>query len=43
MELLTALNQQGTTIVIVTHDATVAAQTKRVIYMQDGVILEAEK
>lgn len=43
MDLLTALNQQGTTIAIVTHDATVAAQTKRVIHMQDGVILEAEK
>ncbi|MCG9890617.1 MAG: ABC transporter ATP-binding protein [Thermosynechococcaceae cyanobacterium MS004] len=43
MDLLTALNQQGTTIAIVTHDATVAAQTKRVIHMQDGVILEVEK
>lgn len=43
MDLLTALNQRGTTIAIVTHDATVAAQTKRVIHMQDGVILEDEK
>jgi putative ABC transport system ATP-binding protein len=43
MDLLTALNQQGTTIAIVTHDATVAAQTKRVIHMQDGVILEDVK
>ncbi|QLE42894.1 ABC transporter ATP-binding protein [Nostoc sp. C052] len=40
MNLLTELNQQGTTIAIVTHDATVAAQTKRVIQMQDGVIVE---
>jgi putative ABC transport system ATP-binding protein len=40
IDLLTKLNQQGTTIAIVTYDATVAAQTKRVIQMQDGVIVE---
>jgi putative ABC transport system ATP-binding protein len=43
MNLLTELNQQGTTIAIVTHDATVAAQTNRVIQMEDGVIVEAAK
>ena len=41
MDLLTDLNKQGTIIVVVTHDATVAAQTKRIITMQDGVIVEA--
>ena len=41
MNLLTELNQRGTTIVVVTHDATVAEQTKRVIHMEDGVIVEA--
>jgi len=40
MNLLTELNQRGTTIVVVTHDATVAEQTKRVIHMEDGVIVE---
>ena len=43
MTLLTELNQNGTTIAIVTHDASVAAQTKRIVNMQDGVIVEAVK
>jgi putative ABC transport system ATP-binding protein len=41
MNLLTELNQQGTTIAIVTHDANVAARTKRTIRMVDGVIVES--
>ncbi len=40
MNLLTELNQQGTTISIVTHDANVAARTKRTIRMVDVVIIE---
>jgi putative ABC transport system ATP-binding protein len=43
MKLLTELNQQGTTIALVTHDASVAEQTKRIINMQDGVIVEIAK
>jgi putative ABC transport system ATP-binding protein len=42
MDLLTKLNQQGTTIVVVTHDASVAARTKRTIRMVDGVIVESK-
>ena len=43
MNLLTELNKQGTTIAIVTHDSGIAAQTNRVIHMQDGVIIEVDK
>jgi len=37
MNLLLSLNKErGTTLIIVTHDATIAAQTKRVIQLIDG-------
>ncbi len=39
MDLLLNLNKErGTTLIIVTHDPKVAAQTQRVIRIQDGVV-----
>ena len=36
MELLFQLNNEGTTIVMVTHDETIAKQTKRIVRFFDG-------
>jgi putative ABC transport system ATP-binding protein len=40
LKLLTALHKQGKTVVLVTHDAAVAAQCQRTISMQDGRIIK---
>ncbi|MBE9189105.1 ABC transporter ATP-binding protein [Gloeocapsopsis crepidinum LEGE 06123] len=39
MHLLQELNEQGITIVIVTHDRDVAAQAKWIIHLQDGSVV----
>jgi putative ABC transport system ATP-binding protein len=38
MEILADLNRQGRTIIMVTHDQTVAAYAKTVLHLQDGVL-----
>jgi putative ABC transport system ATP-binding protein len=38
MDILAEINRTGTTIMLVTHDAKVAARTERVLFMTDGVI-----
>ncbi|TXI14515.1 MAG: ABC transporter ATP-binding protein [Polynucleobacter sp.] len=43
MELLTSLNQQGMTVIVVTHEPDVAAYAQRVITFKDGQILSDEK
>ncbi len=38
MDILEEINEKGTTILLVTHDAKVAARADRVIYLEDGKI-----
>ena len=40
MELLTELNQEGKTIIVVTHDPAVASYAKRVVRIKDGQVVE---
>ncbi|MEE1341265.1 MAG: ATP-binding cassette domain-containing protein, partial [Lachnospiraceae bacterium] len=40
MELLKKLNEEGKTILIVTHDEKVAEYTNRVIHIMDGKVVE---
>lgn len=40
MEILTRLNKEGHTIIIVTHEPTIAARAKRTISLKDGRIVE---
>jgi putative ABC transport system ATP-binding protein len=42
LKILTGLNEQGVTIMIVTHDQDVAAKCKRIISMKDGKIISDE-
>jgi putative ABC transport system ATP-binding protein len=39
MELLAAINEEGTTVVLVTHDAKVAARSGQILFMRDGSIV----
>lgn len=39
MDILSEINEKGTTVMLVTHDAKVAAKSERVLYMMDGRIV----
>jgi len=43
MKLLRDLNQQGRTIVLITHEADIAAFASRVVRLRDGVIISDER
>ncbi len=40
MQIMKELNEEGHTIIIITHDLMIADQARRVIKLQDGVIME---
>ncbi len=40
MNVLTQMNQRGKTVVVITHDADIAAYARRLIHIRDGVITE---
>jgi putative ABC transport system ATP-binding protein len=43
LDILSVLNQEGMTIMTVTHDARVAAKAKKVLYMKDGEIAASKE
>ena len=40
MELLTQVNQEGITVIIVTHEHDISQMTNRIIRLRDGIIIE---
>lgn len=40
MQMIKMLNEQGHTVIIITHDLEIASQAKRVIHIQDGNLVE---
>ncbi|UOY91126.1 ABC transporter ATP-binding protein [Ectobacillus sp. JY-23] len=40
MNIFTKLNEEGTTVIMVTHEEEVAAYTKRRIYIKDGEVIQ---
>ena len=43
MEVLKQLNKQGKTIVLVTHDDTLARMAKRIVFLHDGKIIKYKR
>ena len=42
MELFQKLNDEGVTVLMITHDPDIAAHAKRVVTIRDGVLQEKE-
>ena len=43
MELIQKINDQGNTILVVTHEKDIAHMCKRIVHLRDGIIVEDEK
>ena len=43
MKVLAALNNEGHTVIVVTHDPNIAAQTSRIIRLRDGEVIGDER
>lgn len=43
MDLIQKINEEGRTILIVTHEHDIAAMTKRIVNLKDGVIIDDKK
>jgi len=43
MDLIQKINQEGKTILVVTHEEDIAQMCKRIIRLKDGVIVEDNK
>lgn len=43
MDIFDNINKEGTTIMLVTHDAKVAARTERILFIKDGKIVSELK
>ena len=43
MDLIQKINDQGNTILVVTHEDDIAHMCKRIVYLKDGVIVEDKK
>ena len=43
MDLIQKINDQGNTILIVTHEPDIADMCKRIVHLKDGIILEDKK
>jgi len=43
MDLVQQINDEGKTILVVTHEEDIAQMTKRIVNLKDGVIIDDKK
>lgn len=43
MDLIQKINEEGNTILVVTHEEDIAKMCKRIVKLKDGVIVEDKK